>query len=107
MSKHFVPFLLAAVGFVMVTLTQLMPFLDWEIDVETVGLSHSCEFDTPSHCSTRLGESLRNKRTVLDLITPWHFSYQNTDVVVELSPPEASIDYFWSHKVQKLISSLV
>jgi hypothetical protein len=107
MSKYFVPFLLAAVGFVMVTLTQLMPLLDWEIDVETVGFSHSCEFDMPSHCSTRLGESLRNKRTVLDLITPWYFSYQSTDVVVELSPSDASVNRFWSRTSQKLSISLV
>jgi len=111
--RSFIPFILATLGFIMLSWADRMPLFKWQISEITTDVSSPCDFKPPSPWTTRWGESLdlrgrpnhvenlnvvvRRSRTdeILDRVsltlynnTSWLFVWSSIEVIL-------SIIYIW------------
>jgi hypothetical protein len=63
MFRSFIPFILASLGFTMISWATKMPLFEWQFSKIVTDFSSACDGSLPSQWTTRFGESLdvRNK----------------------------------------------
>lgn len=68
MFRSFIPFILASLGFALISWATKMPLFDWQFSEIVTDYSSTCDSALTSHWTTRFGEDLdaRNRPSVLE-----------------------------------------
>lgn len=65
MFRSFIPFILASLGLTMISWAGRTPLFEWQLSQINTDFSSSCEGNLPSHWTTRFGESLEVRSSLL------------------------------------------
>ena len=85
MFRSFIPFILASLGFTLISWTVKMPLFEWQFNEIVTNFSSACDGTLPSQWTTRFGEDLqaRNRPSLLE----------NLNIVVSRSWTDESLDH--------------